>query len=74
MAQVSLAFFHNLHTTLIRCSKFRSLILRRDVETHTSYQRHNFHTTNTDALKSQNWCELKHAQTCLYYDQVAWLP
>jgi hypothetical protein len=20
------------------------------------------------------WCKLKHAQTCLYYDQVAWLP
>jgi hypothetical protein len=23
---------------------------------------------------NHNWCKLKHAQTCLYYDQVAWLP
>jgi len=21
-----------------------------------------------------NWCKVKHTQTCLYYNQVAWLP
>jgi len=34
-------------------------------------------TTSTQlALKhwNQNWCKLKHAQTCLYYELVAWLP
>jgi len=28
------------------------IFLRRDAETHTSYQRHNFHTTGVNALKS----------------------
>jgi hypothetical protein len=23
---------------------------------------------------NRKWCKSKHAQTCLYYDQVAWLP
>jgi len=23
---------------------------------------------------NRNWCKKKHAQTCLYYDQVTWLP
>jgi len=44
--------------------------LRRDAETRF-YQRHNFHTTGVNAFKSQTG-RLKHAQTCLYYDQVAW--
>jgi hypothetical protein len=40
-------------------------------------RRRNSATTSTQlALTSLNhtWCKLKHAQTCLYYDQVAWLP
>jgi hypothetical protein len=45
--------------------------LRRYVET----QSHNFHTTQLMLMRcNRNWCKLKHAQTCIYYDQVAWLP
>jgi hypothetical protein len=36
---------------LIHCYRNRSLIFGRDVETHTSYQRHNFHTNGVHALK-----------------------
>jgi hypothetical protein len=45
---------------LFRCSKNR-----REEGTHFYYQRHNFHTTGVNVL-------LKHAQTCSYYDLVAW--
>jgi len=52
---------------LTRCYKNRSFIfLRRHTETQTSYQSHNFHTIVVN--------ELKHAQTCLYYDWGAWPP
>jgi len=37
---------------LISCSKTDHSFLRRYVETHTSYQRHNLHTTGVNALKS----------------------
>jgi len=49
-AQVTLAFFPNFtqNQMLILCSKSRSVI---DV-VHTSYQRHNQHTTGSNALKS----------------------
>jgi hypothetical protein len=59
----------------IECSfialKTDHTFLRRDVETHTLYQRHSFHITGVNALKS-NSCKLTHAQMCVYYDQFAW--
>jgi len=42
--------------------------LRRDVETHTFYQRYNFHTTGVNALKSQ----VIEFETFIH--KVAWLP
>jgi hypothetical protein len=53
-AQVSLAFFPNFtqNLILICCSKTDHSFLRRDVETHTSYKRHYFHTADVNALKS----------------------
>jgi len=54
-AQVSLALFPNFtqNLMLICCSKNRSLILAtRRRNTLTSYQRHNFHTTGVNAMKS----------------------
>jgi len=47
--------------------------LKRDVEKHTSYQRHILHTTGVNAL-NHNWYKLKRAHTCPYYDQVARFP
>jgi hypothetical protein len=43
-------------------------------------QKHTHHinaTTSTQLVLmhwNHNWCKLKHAWTCFYYDQVAWLP
>jgi hypothetical protein len=58
---------------LIRCSE-KSIysLLRRDVETCRIRA-----TTSTQLPLMcwyRNWCKSKHAQTCLYYEQVAWLP
>jgi hypothetical protein len=54
IAQVSLAFLPNFtqNLMLIRCAKTYHSFLRRDVEIHTTYQIHNFHTTGVNALES----------------------
>jgi hypothetical protein len=65
---VSLAFPPNLtqKVMLIRCSKNRDVEIRRISST----------TPTQLALMrwNRNRCKLKHTQTCLYQDQVAWLP
>jgi hypothetical protein len=58
---------------MIHCSKNRSFIFmtrRRNTRLISA-------TTSTPlelVRLNRNWCKLKHAQTNLYYDQVAWLP
>jgi hypothetical protein len=52
----------------IRCSKNWSLILATRRISATSSTQLALMRWNCD------WCKLKHARTCLYYDQVAWLP
>jgi hypothetical protein len=51
---VTCIFFSNFtqHLKMIRCSKSEHSFLRRDVETHTSSQRHNFHKTDVSAFRS----------------------
>jgi len=44
--------------------------LRRDVETHTSYQPHNFHTTGVNVLKS--WCKWR-ARTHTHDTEQNWI-
>jgi hypothetical protein len=48
--------------------------LQWDVETHTSYQSHNFHTTDVNALKSQLVQVETRTDFFFYYDHAAWLP
>jgi hypothetical protein len=46
--------------------RYHSFFFLRDLQTHTSYQTHNFHTTGANAFKPQ----LVH----VYCGQDAWLP
>jgi hypothetical protein len=75
IAQFSHAFFYNFlqNLMLIRCSKTDHLFCDKTWK-HT--RRINATTSTRLALIcwSRNCCKLKHAQTCLYYDQLAWLP
>jgi len=53
---------------LIRYLKTVNSFLRRDVETRTSYQRHNFHTTDVNMLKSltsASWNMHRHVCTTI---------
>jgi hypothetical protein len=70
--QVSLAFIPNFtqNLMLICCSKNRSFIFA----TRCRYTRLNETTTSAQLAFmrwNRTWCKLKHAQTCLYYDKVA---
>jgi len=47
--------------------------LRRDKEIH-SFISATISTQLAFMRSHRNMCKLKHAQTCLYYDQVAWFP
>jgi len=58
---------------LILCSKNQSFIF-------VTRQKHAclISTTTTTELAlmylNHTWIKFKHAQTCLYYDQITWLP
>jgi hypothetical protein len=75
MAQVSLAFFPNFtqNFMLIHCFENQSLIsVTRHGNTHF------ISATTSTQLVLMHWnhscCKLKHAQTYLYYDEIACLP
>jgi hypothetical protein len=75
ISQVLLALFPNFtqNVMLLHCSKTRSLIFaaRRRNTRFLSAK-----TSTQLALMrwNLNWCKLKHARTCIYGYQVAWLP
>jgi hypothetical protein len=58
---------------LIHCSKNRWLIFATRC-THTRLVSVTTSTKEELICWNHTWCKLKHAETCLYYDQVAWPP